>query len=319
MVPVLFLVAIGLKFAFITDPLSPEKPTSGGILDAYLQQSLWNKIHPSALGLLTVIILIFSALYFNYLLNSRKMFSRSNLLAALSYILFTSIFAGLQRLHPGIIMLPLTILLYRLILSLYHTQQPKTVVVNIGLLVGTGTLLYHPYWWMLPFCVIGLAQMRPFRLNEWALLFLSFLVPAYILLAYEYLTNQWNPAAHWPVWNPINNWPPVDPWWVAAIVLSVIWVIAGLGQWQSSNRRALIQTRKNWYMLIIMGLFIFPSLFYPKGNVYEGLTLLLLPASAFGTFALSGESRRKLKVFFFWLLTIAGAVFSWAVIHGKMV
>ena len=319
MVPVLFLVAIGLKFAFISNPLPPENPTSGGILDSLLYQSLWIKLHPIAIGLLAVVIIILSGLYFNYLLNSRRMFQKNHLLTALSFIIFTSIFAGVQRLHPGIIMLPFTIILFRFVLLLYNTHHPRTTVVNIGLVAGLGTLLYHPFWWMLPFCIIGLAQMRPFRFNEWVLLLISFTIPAYIVLSYEYLTNQWNPSVHWPVWNPIRKPPPFDPWWAAAIFIGVFWVIAGISHWLSINRRALIQTRKNWYLLIIMGIFIFPSLFYPKGNVYEGLTLLLLPASALGTYAFIGESRHKLKVFFFWVLITAGCIFSWAVIKGKMV
>ncbi len=319
MVPVLLLVAFGLKFAFISNPLPAENPTSGGILDTVLYKSLWVKLHPVTMGLFTQVIIIISGLYLNFLLNSRRMFQKINLLPALSFILFTSLFAGIQRLHSGIVMLPVTILLLHQVLLLYHTSHPRTTVVNIGLIAGFGTLLYHPYWWMLPFCIIGLAQMRPFRFNEWILLIISFLIPAYIILSYEYLTNQWNPSRHWPVWNPLRQLPAFDTWWAAAIGISLIWILSGISQWLSINNRALIQTRKNWYLTVILGIFILPTLFYPQGNLYEGLTLLLVPASALGSFTFLGQSRPQLRVFFFWMVLISAAIFSWAVSSGRWV
>ncbi len=246
------------------------------------------------------------------------MFPKSNLLTALSYTIFTSLFAGLQHLHAGIFMLPVILLLFRHLLLLYHTSHPRTTVVNIGLIAGTGTLLYHPFWWMLPCCFWGLALMRPFRLNEWILLLVSFAVPAYILLSYEYLANQWNPMLHWPVWNPLRELPAFNPWWAAAIILSLIWVLSGFSQWQISNRRMLIQTRKNWYLLLLLGIFTVPSLFFPKGNLYEGLTLLLLPASALASNAFLGDNKGKLKTLFFWVLLIAAAILSWAELSNKM-
>jgi hypothetical protein len=318
LLPVLFIVALALKFVFISNPLPAETPSSGGLLDYYLYSVWWKNLNPGLLSALSILILVLSGLYFNYLLNERRMFQRSHLLTALSFVILTSLFAGLQHLQAGVIMLPFTILLYRQMLKLYNSPTPRTTVLDIGLLAGTGTLLYHPYWWMLPCCFLALAQMRPFRLNEWVLLLLGYLVPAYILLSYEYLTDQWNPRLHWPVWNPIKEWPALNPWWIGAIVLSLLWILPGFSQWQDANRRMLIQTRKNWYLLLLLGIFILPSLFFPKGNIYEGLTLLLLPASALGGYAFSGDNRRGLKTIFFWILIGACALFGWAVLQQKM-
>lgn len=315
----MFLLALGLKWAFISQPLAPQNPVSGGLLDAFIYQTLWKNLHPYTLGALAVLIIVLSGLYFNYLLNSRKMFQRNQVLAAVGFTIITSIFAGVQRLQPGIIMLPFTILIFRYILILYHTALPRTTVVNIGLLAGLGTLLYHPFWWMLPCCLIGLTIMRPFRLNESVLLCISFLIPAYLLLSYEYLTNQWNPMVHWPFRTPIKRFPQFNGWWAAATAISLGWIIAGIGQWLAVNRRALIQTRKSWYMLIIMGIFTIPTLFYPLGNLYEGLTILLLPASALGSHAFLTESHKTLSAFFFWILLGAAVVFSWAILNQKMV
>lgn len=317
-VPVLFLVALALKFAFISHPLPAEAPTSGGILDAVLYRVWWKNLNPGFLAVLTITILILSSLYFNHLLTERKMYHRSNFLPALCLVLLTSLFAGTQRMQAGILMLPVTILLFRQMMLLYNNAKPRTIVVNIGLIAGTGTLLYHPYWWMLPWCFWALAQMRPFRLNEWVLMLLSFGVPAYVVLSYEYLTDQWNPSAHWPEWNPLTVLPAWNNWWITLVIIITLWLLQGFSQWQAANKRMLIQTRKNWYLLLMMGIFVLPSLFFPKGNLYEGLTLLLLPASALAAYTFSTSNRNGLQLFFFWFLVIAAGFFSWAVLNQKM-
>ncbi len=319
MVPVLFLIALALKFSFISSPLLPMPPSSGGLLEKWIYFGWWKVLNPTLLAIFTILIIFLSGLYLNFLLNNKRMFPKNHLLTALTFVIFTSIFPGLQHMHPGIIMMPVLLLLFHYLSMLYNTAHPRTTVVNIGLIVGTGTLLYHPFWWMLPCCFWGLALMRTFKLNEWVLLLVSFTVPGYIVLAYEYLTNQWNPMAHWPVWNPQTQWPSfLNEYWVAAILLALIWVISGFSQWQVASRRMLIQTRKNWYVLILFGIFTLPILFFPKDNLYEGLSLLLLPVSAIASNAFLGDSKSSVKTIFFWLLMIAAALFSWATLNNKM-
>jgi hypothetical protein len=317
-VPALLLLGFLLKVSFITEPLAVEIPSSGGLLDKWLYESVWLKLNPVFLAAITVLILLISALYLNVILTQKRMLARNQFLPVLSFILFTSIFAGLQKLHAGVLLLPLTVLLYGQMIALYQSSKPRTIVVNIGLITGFSFLLYHPYWWLLLCCFWALAQMRPFRATEWMLLLVSFLTPAYFLLSYEYLTDQWNPSAHWPVWNPMQQWPPFNPWWITALVAVALWFIIGLTNWQNVNRRMLIQTRKNWYILLMMGVFILPTLFFPKGNLLEGLTLLSLPFSAIGAYAFAGDNSRKWQSLLFWLLLILAIASSWAVHQGLM-
>jgi hypothetical protein len=316
LVPVLLVITLVFKFSFITHPLPSELPSSGGILDEWLYGIWWKKLHPSLLASISILILFFTGLFFNYLLTEKRMYQRSHLVTALSIVLLSSLFAGVQRMQPGIIMLPITLILYSQTLRLYNASSPKTIVTNIGLLAGSGVLLYHPFWWMLPYCFLSLAIMRPFKLNEWVLLVISFLIPAYCLLSYEYLTDQWKPEQHWPVWNPIKEWPSFNAWWAIAIAVVLIWTIDGFVKWQKSNLRMLIQNRKNWSLLLLLGLFILPSLFYPKGNVHEGLTLLLLPIGAFATYSFLGTKRKWYHLFFFWLLVSLVGLLSWAFLNN---
>jgi hypothetical protein len=317
-IPLLMLLGFLLKVSFITGPLTAEMPSSGGLLDIWLYQSAWLQLNPVFMGFLTIMTILFAALYLNFILTQKRMLARNQFLPVLSLILFTSLFAGLQKLQSGIILLPVTVLLFSQMIALYQSVKPRTNVVNIGLITGCCYLLYHPYWWMLLCSFWALAQMRPFRATEYMLLIVSFLTPVYFLLSFEYITDQWNPSAHWPVWNPMEEWPAFNPWWTAALAGAALWLIIGLANWQNVNRRMLIQTRKNWYILLMMGIFILPTLFFPKGNIYEGLTLLSLPVSAIGAYAFAGDNKGKWQSLLFWLLLILAIACSWAVHQGLM-
>jgi hypothetical protein len=316
LIPVLFIFSLVLKFGFISHPLAAGAATSGGLLDGWVYGIWWKQLNPSFLAALSFLVLFFTGLFFNYLLLEKRMFHRSHLLTALSFVILSSLFAGVQRMQAGVVMLPLTLLLYNQTLKLYNTSSPKSIVTNIGLLAGTGVLLYHPYWWMLPFCLLALGIMRPFKLNEWVLLVLSFMIPAYCVLSYEFLTDQWNPLRHWPVWNPIRNLPDFNTWWTIAIAVAFIWLLDGFVKWQKNNQRMLIQNRKNWTLLLLLGIFILPSLFFPSGNVEEGMTLLLLPMSAFASNSFLGGQKKWFHHLFFWILVATAGVVSWAFLNN---
>lgn len=317
LIPVLFLIAFALKFVFISNPLPASWSGAGGILEPFLQNVLSKKLHPGFLSVFSILWFVICALLFNHLLSTKRMYQRSNYLVALSIILFTGLFPGVQKMQAGLVMLPFTLLLFHLMTQLYNTGHPRTMVVNMGLLAGTGAILYHPYCWMLPCCMWAMAHMRPFRLNEWALLFTGFLIPYYFIISIEFLTGNLHLQKHVPDWNIPDAWPAFNLWWAAAILLAIVWLTAGFSQWQTANRRMLIQIRKNWYILLMMGILMIPALFFPSGNLYEGLTQLALPAGALGAYAFTGDKSGFMKSFLYWLLVAASILFSWAMLHNK--
>jgi hypothetical protein len=310
-VPALLFVTFGLKLVFIYHPHYDSLSQPGGLLSHWLATSILTRLNPTFTAALAIIIIFLSSLFANYLLASCRMFSRNNLLVALSMILFTSLFPSSNQLSAATLLLPLLIVLFRQITRLYNSQKVRPVIINIGMLMGMGYLLYHPFIWLLPCCFLGLAGMRAFRITEWLLLILGFLTPAYFLFSYEFFTDQWNPAQHLISWRLYTHFPKGNPYWWASLCVGALWIIAGASGWQQQIRRMLIQSRKNWYQLIFIGIFIIPMGVLPAGNLSEALTLLSFPAGSLACNAFTGERSIPYYILF-WLIVITAITASWA-------
>jgi hypothetical protein len=313
-VPALLFVTMALKLVFIYHPHFDTSSEPGGLLPAWLNGSVLPRLNPVFAATLSQLVLFLSALFANYLLSSSRMFGRNNLLVALSMLLFTSLFPTSNQLSSTIFLLPLVILLFRQVTKLYNRAKARPVIINIGMIAGVGYLLYHPFIWLLPCCFIGLAGMRPFKLTEWLLLLLGFLTPAYFLLSYEFFTDQWHPYRHLISWSYYTHLPKISLYLWLGAGLVFIWLMAAIPVWQRHMRRMLIQSRKNWYQLIFLGLFILPMAFFPTGNTSEALTLLSFPAASIASNAFTGE-KTFLSVLLFWLLVVAIIISGWAYIQ----
>ncbi len=286
----------------------------GGLLAPWLANSILPRLNPAFAATTALLITFLSTLFANYLLVSCRMVGRSNLLVALSMILFTSLFPSSNQLSATTLLLPLLILLFRQITRLYNSSKARPIIINIGMLTGAGYLLYHAFIWLLPCCFLGLAGMRAFRVTEWLLLLLGFITPAYFLFSYEFITDQWAPKHHLVNWHLYNHFPVINPYWWAAFAVAAIWIFAAVPIWQQQMRRMLIQSRKNWYQLIFMGIFIIPMAILPTGNASEALTLLAFPAASFASNAFTGEKTMP-SILLFWLLIIAIVAATWAYSH----
>lgn len=311
-VPLLAVVAFLLLMSHMYNPHTGEVPTAGGILDNFLYGQVHPQVSAPFQAIITFAVILLSALLANYTLVSRRMYPSYGMLPALSMVLFISLFPGAFFLHAGVVLLPVTVGLYGFMLKLYNASNARPTIINMGLLAGTATLLYHPYWWMLLACYYALGQMRAFKIKEWVLLLFSFFTPAYFVLAFDFLTNQWQPSRHWPVWNPIKQLPALHSWALLAIGIVVAWSLLALVKWQGANRRMLIQVRKNWYVLLIMGVLLVPSMVFPRNNVSESLIQLSFPVGAVAAHAFMGEQKRWQHTLLFWLLVVAAGILTWA-------
>ncbi len=310
-VPALLFLTLVLKLALVYHPHTDLVSRPGGLLAPWLDKAVLPRLQPAFLVVLSGIIIFFSALFANFQLSAGRMFSRHNLLVALSIVLFTSLFPSTNQLSATTLLLPVLVLLFQQITRLYNAPKPRPVIVNIGIIMGAGYLLYHPFIWLLPCCFISLGSMRPFKLAEWLLLLVGFVTPAYFILSYEFLTGHWHPQKHLLYWNFYRSFPAVKITQWISIAVALIWLAAATLEWQKQIRRMLIQNRKNWYQLIFMGLFILPMAIIPVGNGAEAVTLLAFPAGSFAANAFASQEKSLGSLLLFWLIICAIAVVCW--------
>ena len=310
-VPALLFFALVLKLTFIYHPHFDTSSNPGGILTPWLNEVVIPKLQPTFSAAVSVIIIFFCAIFANFQISSNRMFSRSNMLVALSVLLFTSLFPSSNQLSATTLLLPLLLLLFQQITRLYNSSKARPVIINIGMLMGLGYLLYHPFIWLLPCCFIGLGSMRPFRLAEWLLLLLGFVTPAYFLLSYEFLNNQWHPQQHLVYWKLYTKPPKISVNWWIGLAVAAIWLITAVNEWNRQTRRMLIQTRKNWYQLIFIGLFILPMVIFPQGNASEAFTLLAFPAGCMAANSFISQEKTIVPTIIFWTVVTAVIVLGW--------
>lgn len=310
-VPALLFITLVVKLAFINHPSLQTGALPGGLLVNELTHRVKPTLHPGFTAGLAALLILISAVYANYILTDRRMFSRTNMLTAVSIVLFTSLFPAANILSAPLLLLPALILLFQLITGLYAHQHPRPVIINIGLVAGCCYLLYHPFIWLLPCCFIGLAGMRPFRLAEWLLLLLGLLTPAYFLLSYEFFTDHWAPLRHIPNFHFVSKLPAMNIYWWLGMGMAALWILAGLAGWNQHTRRMLIQSRKNWYQLLFFGAFSIPMMLPMAGNDPQAIVLLAFPAGSMAANAFFSKERSIWQSLLFWLIIAMIATITW--------
>lgn len=317
-VPALLLLAVLLKVGYLSAPLpSPAFVADGGLLSHWLNTHA-AQIHHGVLRVLGMLALLASVIYAGFVTGNRRMFTQRHVLVATAMLLFSSLFPVANLALPALLVLPMLIGVFASLTRLYQSEHTRTNIMNAGLLAGMAYLLYHPFVWWLPGCFIVLAFMRPFRLAEWVLLLLAIFTPAYFVLAIEFLTDNWHPQQHLPSLGkallPVN----ISWYWWLAVGMAIVWFLISFAAWQQQTRRMVIQGRKNWYSLLLMGLVAMPGLFFSQQNMPGMLVLLTFPAGCLLANAFAGENKGKGQLLFFWLLIIVVAIVGWGWKNGMM-
>lgn len=308
-----------MKLVYVGEPLpAGGYPDPGGLLVPFINKKMVPVLHSRFLPVFSLILLLGSAIYANLIVNNRRMFGQRHSLLALSILLFTGLFPGTNLQLPALLLMPVQIAIFSQLTQLYQTQNPRSVIFNVGMLAGAGYLLYHPFVFLLPGCFVGLAYMRPFRLAEWLLLLISMFTPLYFILSGEYLFDNWYPQRHL-IHFPVQSLTfKLGAYWWTAIGVILIWLMAAFSAWQLLLRRMVIQGRKNWYSLLMMALFAIPGIVIPFGNHNSMLSLLAFPLSGLLSNAFATDKKSIGQLLLFWLIVLAIAVVTWGWQTGNM-
>ncbi|MCW3079648.1 hypothetical protein [Segetibacter sp.] len=299
---------------FIVDfPIVPGG-RSDGLLSVFLNRYV-TLLSPGIVIFIYHAIVIVQALRINYLFNDHRMYSKNNFLAAMVYILLTGIFKEWSNLTPALIENILVIWLFAKTVRLYNNPNPKTLLFNIGLLIGVSIILYHPSALLILVAFFALAIVRPFIITEWVVLLMGVIFPYYFLASYLYLTDRLGSILLYiPKWGLNIPRTVVSPAFFVTIGLILITLILGMVYSQQESRRLLIQVRKNWVVLTVMLLVMLPIPFINKGVGIDSLLLWIVPASPYIAKAFLGPKKNTLPNLMFWSLLVLAIVKNWQVV-----
>ncbi len=309
-VSVFWLIALSIVIHghFIVAP--PQIVVSSN--DALMNKLLSPLYTLPALGLFLLYhaIVIVQALRISAVLNHLRMFPKVYFIPALCYLLLTSLYPAWNNITPALLANFIIIWLFALLARLYSSPQSKPLIFNIGLLIGTIGYVYSPSLFLLPVCFIAVTLLRAFRFNEWMILLLGILTPAYLLASVLFLNDNL-PAftkalPHFQLHKIMMQKQTSLLIAIAAGGLLIVW---GIAAWQSNTGKMIIQIRRCWSVLFVMFLFSIPLLFGLKGEDTTVLLLSMMPAAALSSNAFVYSKNEWLQTIVFWLL-IAVVIFN---------
>lgn len=285
-----------------------------GLLSIFLHKYV-SGFSPIVIILIYHGLVIIQALRLNYLFTDQRMYTKSNFLVAMVYVLLTGLFKEWSDLSPALIDNILVIWLFAKIVRLYNSPNPKTLIFNIGLVIGLSVLLYHPSALLILVAFFALLIVRPFEITEWLVLIMGAISPYYFLASYLYLTDQFRSIKIYiPNW--ALNLPDITPSipFFITVGLILVTLVAGLIYWQKESRRILIQIRKNWIVLIVMLLIMLPIPFINKNARLDSLLLWIVPASPFIAKAFLSPKKNRIPNLMFWSIVAIAIVINWDII-----
>lgn len=240
------------------------------------------------------------------------MFSKSTYLTAMVYVLITAVFPDWNQLTSALVANTFIIWLFSKIVRLYNTPNPKTLLFNIGLIIGGCILAYHPTTLLILVGIFALMVVRPFNITEWLVMLMGVCAPFYFLFMYLFLTDHWVQMDEYvPVWQ--LNLPEVNtsPLFFVSVGVILFVLTIGVYHFQDKSMRMLIQIRKNWGVLMVMLLIMLPLPFISKNATLNSLLLWCIPVSPFMAKGFLYAKKNTFPNLMFWALVIIIILNNW--------
>ena len=293
---ILLVYGLVLKLCWFLHPVIPTAQQTDGFLYRILLSKLelagsrFSAIYP----LITFLLLFTQAVTFNKLINDQRLMQKANYLPAMTYLLITSIFPEWNILSAPLLINTLLIWVWARMSNLYSSNQPKTTLFNIGMVIGLSTFFYFPSLAFAALMIFALIVTRPFNTGEWIISLLGIITPWYFLISYLYLFDKLQ-GYHLPGF--AVSYPRFNQsyWSLAAVGLVLITFLIGAYFVQFNFRRQLVQVRKSWSLIL---LYLVVAVFIPfikSTHTFEYWILAAVPLSAFMGAAVTSFSHKLVE------------------------
>jgi hypothetical protein len=273
-----------------------------GLISVFLQTYIVG-LNPTLLFVIYQLVILLQAIRINLLLDEYRMFPQAGYTAAMGYILLTALVKDWSAISSALMANFILIWLLMKIVRLYNQQSPKTLLFNIGLIMGVAMIAYHPIAIVIPILLFSLAIMRAFQLQEWFVLLMGTLLPFYFLVSWLYINDATTSFITYLPKFYLNKqlFPIQNKQLIAGSIVFTFSMLVGILYWQQFNSRLVIQMRKNWSVLLLTLLIVAfaPFIFWQAG--ISCFLLAIVPAAAFLGAAFSHPKSLLFPNLLFWL------------------
>lgn len=243
--------------------------------------SLTDSMSPLVNITIATLTVFVQALLFNRIINNHNLLVKQSFLPALMYVTASSLFMPFMLLSPTLMCNFLLIWMIDLFLKLGKAGNTTTMIFDIGMIIGLGTLIYFPFVGMLLLIFVSLMLFRSFNWREWLAGIVGFIIVFFFLAVWYYWEN--NLSAFYTIWKSFGNKFPsvITINYNDYLVLIPVFIILALATviLIENFYRSFINTRKAFQLLFFM--FIIGLLsFYLRAEFRLSHFLLAVPAGS---------------------------------------
>ena len=233
--------------------------------------------------LLFSILVGFQGVFLNFIINREKLIKGNTHLVGLFYVVLNSGIPILFAVTPIIISNTLIITILWLFFKLYSLHNAKSLLFNIGFLLGISVLIYAPLFCLFPLIWIVLSYIRTPNFRDFFVSLLGFLLPFIYLVAYLYLSNQLFNSNYidWIYYPAIFSIPIISKPFIYFLVVVIGFVLLAFFSMFLQLERDVIKDRKLFIVFILLTLFFMVTLGFNSDDYNSLYILLTIPFSVF--------------------------------------
>jgi hypothetical protein len=303
---VLLIYGLALKLPIFINPLKPL-PNQG---DNYIYHLIIRILDPIAgnspgiYSLFAFLLLFSQATLFNRICNSVKLFPKPNYLVGMSYLLITSLMREWSYFSAPLLVNTIIIWIFFRMIGLYNSQNPKTGIFNVAVMIGVLPLIYSPTVVFVFLLLLALIITRPLRITEWLVALIGIVTPYYFLFVVLYLMDQWKFSKIIPSISFYLPRLPASLWITGGIILLVLPFLIGGYYVQDNLNKMLIHIRKSWSLLLVLLIVSLLIIVINPGTNYLHWLLVAVPIAGFHAAAYYYIPKRNAAFLLHWLTFI---------------
>lgn len=278
----LIIIAVILRITLLVDlPETFEFDFAKPFLRLLIPVPADSIISPFLNVSIALILTLIQASILNKIVNQHNLLGKPSFLPALMYVTASSIFMPFLVLSPALICNFLIIWMIEKFQSIYRRNEVGSVMFDLGMIVGVGTLMYFPFIAMFILLYVSLLIYRPFNWREWVIGLVGFATVYFFVAIYYY----WNDSFEnfYQIWLPLATPFPAKLGinfndYIVLIPVIIILILSAYSL-RRNFFKSYVQVRKSFQILFFMFVLAMIS-FYLKPHVRVYHFLLGVPAAS---------------------------------------
>lgn len=140
--------------------------------------------------IIAFVLVIFQAIFLNYIVIQHAILYKNTFLPGLFFILINSLYPEQFELTPQLISNTFILLMFQRLCFLYESPNPLLIVLDAGMYLGVALLFNYDVAVFLPYILISVVIFTSFNIRYLALSLIGISIPLYFVVSLYYLNNQ---------------------------------------------------------------------------------------------------------------------------------